>query len=197
MRRLLAINGSYRSGGVMDQAIDVAVQAATLAGARVDIVHLRDYPIEFCRNCRECTQQTGDTPGKCVQNDSMQALIDKIEAADGYILASPTNFHTVTAVFKRFMERLIVYAYWPWGTPAPKFRKSLATKKAILIASCAAPGLLGRLFFTTLKQLKLTAKTIGARPVGSVVIGRTAQQEYPTLSEDARKRVQRLIEQLM
>lgn len=197
MRRLLAINGSYRSGGVMDQAIDVAVQAATLAGARVDIVHLRDYPIEFCRNCRECTQQPGDTPGTCVQNDSMQALIDKIEAADGYILASPTNFHTVTAVFKRFMERLIVYAYWPWGTPAPKFRKSLATKKAILIASCAAPGLLGRLFFTTLKQLKLTAKTIGARPVGSVVIGRTAQQEYPTLSEDARKRVQRLIEQLM
>ena len=197
MRRLLAVNGSYRSGGVMDQAIDVAVQAATLAGVQVDVVNLRDYPIEFCRNCRECTQQPGDTPGTCVQNDSMQALVDKIEAADGYILASPTNFYTVTAVFKRFMERLIVYAYWPWGTPAPKFRKSHATKKAILIASCAAPGLLGGLFFTTLKQLKLTAKTIGARPVGSVVIGRTAQQEHPTLSEDARKRIQRLIEQLM
>ncbi len=197
MGRLLAINGSYRPDGVMDQAIDVAVQAATLAGAQVDVVHLRDYPIEFCRNCRECTQQPGNTPGTCVQNDSMQALIDKIEAADGYILASPTNFYTVTAVFKRFMERLIVYAYWPWGAPAPKFRKSHATKKAILIASCAAPGLLGRLFFTTLKQLKVAAKTIGAKPVGGTFIGHSAQQEHPPLPEQARKRVQRLVEKLM
>lgn len=197
MKHLLVINGSYQPDGVMDQAIDVAVRTATLAGARVEVVHLRDYPIEFCRNCRKCTQQPGSTPGICVQNDSMQALVGKIEVADGYILASPTNFYTVTAVFKRFMERLIVYAYWPWGASAPKFRKQHATKKAILIASCAAPGLLGRLFFSTLKQLKMTAHVIGAKPVGSVVIGRTAQQEYPTLSEVARKRVQRLIEQLM
>lgn len=197
MRQLLAINGSYRPDGVMDQAIDVAVQAATLAGARVEVVQLRDYPIEFCRNCRECTQQPGDAPGTCVQNDSMQALVDKIEAADGYILASPTNFYTVTAVFKRFMERLIVYAYWPWGAPAPKFRKSHTTKKAILIASCAAPGLMGRLFFTTLKQLKMTAHVIGARPVGSTFIGHSAQQEHPLLPEQARKRVQRLVEKLI
>ncbi len=197
MKHLLVINGSYRPDGAMDQAIDAAVQTATLAGARVEVVHLREYPIEFCRNCRECTQQPGNTPGICVQNDSMQALIDKIEAADGYILASPTNFYTVTSVFKRFMERLIVYAYWPWGAPAPKFRKSHATKKAILIASCAAPGLMSRLFFTTLKQLKITAKTIGARPVGSAFIGHSAQQEHPPLPEQAMKRVQRLVEKLM
>ena len=197
MKHLLAINGSYQPGGVMDQAIDVAVQTATLAGARVEVVHLRDYPIEFCRNCRECTQHPGNTPGTCVQSDSMQALIDKIEAADGYILASPTNFYTVTAVFKCFMERLIVYAYWPWGAPAPKFRKSHATKKAILLASCAAPGLLGRLFFTTLKQLKMTAKTIGARPVGSAFIGLTSVQERLSLPEEAKKRVQKLAVKLM
>jgi multimeric flavodoxin WrbA len=197
MRQLLAINGSYRPDGVMDQAIDVAVQAAMSAGSRVEVVHLRDHPIEFCRNCRECTQQPGNTPGTCVRNDSMQALVDKIEAADGYILASPTNFYTVTAVFKRFMERLIVYAYWPWGAPAPKFRKSHATKKAILIASCAAPGLMGRLSFTTLKQLKMTAHVIGAKPVGSTFIGHSAQQEHPPLPEQARKRVQRLVGKLI
>ncbi len=196
MRQLLAINGSYRLGGVMDQAIDVAVQAATLAGTRVEVVHLRDYPIEFCRNCRECTQQPGNAPGTCVQNDSMQALVDKIEAADGYILASPTNFYSVTAVFKRFMERLIVYAYWPKGDAAPKFRKQHATKKAILLASCAAPSLLGRLFFTTLKQLNMTAKVIGARPVGSTFIGLVSAQEHLPLPEKARKRVQRLVEKL-
>lgn len=197
MKHLLAINGSYRPGGIMDQAIDTAVSAATSKGAKIEVVHLRDYTIEFCRNCRECAQQPGEAPGKCVQSDHMQALIDKIEAADGYILASPTNFYSVTAVFKRFMERLAVYAYWPWGAPAPIFRKSRAGKKAILIASCAAPGLMGRLFFSTLKQLRLTAKTIGAKAVGSTFIGFSANQEHATLPQSAKKSIQRLTAKLM
>lgn len=197
MTRLLAINGSYREHGIIDQAIAAAAQAATKAGTEVEIVHLRDYPIEFCRNCRECTQTPGEAPGVCVQRDGMQALIEKIEAADGYILASPTNFSSVTALFKRFMERLVVYAYWPWGTPAPKFRRQQATKRAVLIASSAAPGLMGRLFYTTLKQLKMTAKTLGAKPVGSTFIGLIAQEAQPTLPDRARRRVQGLVEKLL
>ena len=108
-------------------------------------MQLRDYPIEFCRNCRECTQLPGVAPGACVLDDGMRDLVAKIEAADAYILASPTNVYAVTALFKRFMERLIVYAYWPWGAAAPKLRKKLATKRAIAITSSAAPVLLGRL----------------------------------------------------
>ena len=197
MKHLLAINGSYRPDGIMDQAVAAAVQAATSADVQIEVIYLRDYPIEFCLNCRECTQQPGDVPGKCVQDDGMQALVDKIEAADGYILASPTNFYSVTAVFKRFMERLVVYAFWPWGTPAPKFRKLRTNKKAILIASCAAPGLMGRLFYTTLKQLKTTAKTIGARPVGSTFIGLVAKDEHTQLPEHARQRIQKLVAKMM
>ena len=132
-----------------------------------------------------------------MQNDRLQALIEKIEAADGYILASPTNFYSVTAVFKRFMERLIVYTYWPWGAPAPTLRKKQAPKKAILIASSAAPGVMGRLFCATLKQLKMTAKTIGARPVGSTFIGLIANQEHAPLPDRARKRVQQRAERLV
>jgi multimeric flavodoxin WrbA len=41
----------------------------------------------------------------------MATLTQKIETADGIVLASPTNFYTVAALFKRFMERLVVYAY--------------------------------------------------------------------------------------
>lgn len=197
MKHLLAIDGSYRPDGMIDQAVAAAVHAATAAGAGVEVVHLRDYPIEFCRNCRECTQEPGELPGRCVQSDGMQALIDRIEAADGYILASPTNFYCVTAVFKRFMERLVVYAYWPWGSPAPKFRKARAGKKAVLIASCAAPGLMGRLFYTTLKQLKMTAKTIGAKPVGSAFVGLVSQQEHTPLPEPARQRIARLVSRLV
>lgn len=197
MTRLLAINGSYRENGAIDQAVSAAAQAATAAGATVEIIALREVPIEFCLNCRHCTQQPGDAPGECVHEDRMRELVEKIEAADGYILASPTNFYAVTAIFKRFMERLVVYAWWPWGAHAPKFRKRAHDKKAILIASSAAPGPMGRLFYTTLKQLRQTARTIGAKPAGSVFIGSMSQQEHPVLPDRARRQVQDLVGKLL
>ena len=145
MTRILAINGSYRDDGVTDHGVETMTAALTEAGATVEEVRLRDYPIEFCLNCRSCTQQPGDAPGECVHNDGMRGLVEKIEQADGFILAAPTNLGSVTAVFKRFMERLIVYVYWPWGKPAPVFRKAtLPKKKAVIISSSAAPGPMGR-----------------------------------------------------
>ncbi len=119
MRKILVINGAYRAGGITDQAVETTIGVLQSAGAEVEQVLLREYPIGFCLNCRECTQQPGESPGRCVQHDGMQALVDKIDHADGYVLAVPTNFGSATAIFKRLMERLIVYAYWPWGMKAP------------------------------------------------------------------------------
>ena len=197
MTQLLAVNGSYRENGAIDQAVKLAVETASEAGVVIEVVHLRDFPIEFCRNCRQCTQMPGESPAECVQKDRMRELIEKIEAADGYILASPTNFYSVTAVFKRFMERLVVYAYWPWGSDTPKLRKKKPHKRAILIASSAAPGLMGRYFYTTLKQLKMTAQTIGAKPVGSLFIGMMSQQEHPILPDNIQKHIRAKIKKLL
>jgi multimeric flavodoxin WrbA len=181
---ILAINGSYRDDGVTDKTVAVLKQALEDSGEQVEVVLLREYPIEFCLNCRECTQQSGVEPGECVQHDGMQELIKKIESADGYILASPTNFGSVTAIFKRFMERLAVYGYWPWEMNAPKFRKErVKRKKAILVSSSAAPGFLARWVFGTQGQLKMTAQVIGAEVVGTIFTGRIATHRQPNLSE--------------
>ena len=189
MTRIVAINGSYRSGGITDQTVDVMVQAAEQAGARVEVIYLREYPIEFCLNCRACTQQPGEVPGTCVLDDGMQELVNKIEQADGYILACPVNFGTATAVFKRFMERLVVYAYWPWQMNSPEYRKAnAARKKAILVSSCAAPGFIGRWFSGTRKQLNMTAKVIGADGVGILFTGLIAKEFKPKLPEGLRQK---------
>ena len=197
MATLFAIAGSYREDGIIDQAVNVAVQAARKAGASVEVIQLRDFPIEFCRNCRECTQAPGESPGECVQHDRMHELIEKIEAADCFILASPTNFYSVTALFKRFMERLVVYAYWPWGMHAPQFRKKPPQKRALVIASAAAPSFMGRLFYSTLKQLKMTAKTIGAKPVAEVLLGLAAGQPRTRLTERETQRIQLATQKLI
>jgi len=197
MRKILVIAGSYRMGGNIDQAVDIAVQTARAGGAEVDVVQLREVPIEFCLNCRACTQNEGEAPGACVLHDGMHELIDKIERADALILASPTNFYSVTAIFKRFMERLVVYAFWPWGMPAPQMRKQGRNKKALLLASSAAPALWGKLIFSTFRQLALAAKTVGAKPVARVFIGHSALMAQPRLKEADRARVEQATRKLL
>ena len=196
-RKILAINGSYRDGGVTDQAVTSVIEKLEALGSEVEHIKLREYPIGFCRNCRQCMQQPGDAPGTCVLQDSMAELIGKIEAADAYVLAAPTNFSSVTALFKRFAERLAVYGYWPWGKAAPVFRKDKLPKKpAIIISSCAAPGLMGRLTYNTNKSLKIAADTMGAKVVGSIVTGLISQKRKPDLPRRARRKAQVLAQRL-
>lgn len=186
----LAINGSYRDDGCTDRMIAVLRDELRAQGEVVEEIKLRDYPLALCLNCRECTQAPGPQPGQCVHRDGMQALIDKIEQARGLVLASPTNFGSVTAIFKRFMERLVVYAYWPWGQLGPQNRKrGKPLKNAVVLTSSAAPGLLSRLFFQTAKQLKLTAKTVGARPVRVVFVGAISQQPEAMLNRSQVKKL--------
>jgi len=196
--RVLSINGSYRDNGITDQAVDAAVRVLSASGAEVEDIQLRDDQIEFCINCRACTQEPGESPGQCILDDGMSELLEKIEQADGYILASPVNFGSVTAVFKRFMERLIVYAYWPWTANKPVSRKAGSPrKKAILISSCAAPGLLGRWTNSAEKQLKMTAQTIGADSVGTLFTSLIAGDQEMRLPDRAIQRAEALAKKLM
>lgn len=197
MKKILAINGSYRKDGITDQTLEAFARAANTIGAEVEIILLRDYPIEFCRNCRECTQQPGDRPGTCILHDGMEQLIEKIELADGYILASPTTCYSASALFKRFQERLVAYAYWPWDMNAPQLRKAgMPRKKAIVVSSCAAPGPMGKWLYHTHRQLKNTAKAIGAEVVGSIFTGLIAKDPNAALPERVQIKISKMVARL-
>ena len=196
-RHILAINGSYREGGVTDRVVDLMADELRRHDVSVEVLELREQNIEFCLNCRECMQSPGDKAGTCVINDGMHSIIDRIEGADGYVLASPTNFSSATALFKRFSERLAPFGYWPWGAMAPKFRKDREPKKpAILVSSCAAPGLLGRLGFMSLRELRIAARTFGARSRGSLITGLVSRERRPALSARTERKARRLAKRL-
>lgn len=195
--RVLVINGSYRKAGVIDHYCEVIRHALVARGADVDCVTLRDADIEFCTNCRVCMQQPGVAPGPCIFHDAMDDIVARIEASDAFVLASPTNAGSVTALFKRMIERLVVYGYWPWGKAMPALRKAKEPKKkAILLSACAAPGFLGRLAFVSLKQMKAMAKMIGAQTCGTYFGGFHGQQEAAQLTPKQIRRVERLVEKL-
>jgi hypothetical protein len=91
------------------------------------------------------------------------------------------------------MERLVVYAYWPWGMHAPKYRKANAPrKKAILVSSCAAPGFIGRWLYGTHKQLKATTQTVGATAVGTLFTGLISDEPHAKLPDRVLSKIQKL-----
>ena len=131
-KKVVAIVGSYRKGGTIDTAVEAIMAGARDNGAQTHTVYLTEQHIEFCSNCRSCTQTPGPERGKCPQRDDMEPILAEIETADAIVLASPVNCGNVTAIFRRFLERLMGCAYWPWGQSAPTPRSKLRTQKAIL-----------------------------------------------------------------
>ena len=190
-KKIIAIVGTYRKGHTTDSAVDLLLNSAQSLGAETEKIFLLDRHIEFCTNCRSCTQKQIDgLRGKCVHNDDMEAILDKVDLADAIVLASPVNWFNVTALMKRFIERLTCYGYWPWGIGIPKNRIKKLTKKAVLITSSSAPALFGRVFYPgTLFVLKAAANCVGAKVVRKIYIGGVAVEKDQPLPEKYRKQI--------
>ncbi len=56
-KKIVAIVGTYRKGRVIDTAVSEVLRGAEDGGATTQTIYLIDKHIEFCTNCRTCTQQ--------------------------------------------------------------------------------------------------------------------------------------------
>jgi multimeric flavodoxin WrbA len=184
-KKVVGIVGSYRKDRVTDNAVTAVLEGASHAGAETKKIYLVDKHIEFCDNCRACLQEKNiqGSRGKCVHNDDMEDILTEIEQADAIVLGSPINVSTVTALMKRFIERLIVYAYWPWRAKVPKMRTKQKTKKAVIVTSSACPAFIGRVLMpNALSVLKAGANCVGAKVVKKLYFGLVASEQNAGLA---------------
>jgi len=190
--KVVAIVGSYRKDGMIDTAVEAILAGAREKGAATHTIYLTEQHIEFCRNCRTCGQVAGPERGRCPQQDDMEPILQEIEEADAVVLGSPVNCGDVTAIFRRFMERLLGCTFWPWEQAAPRMRVSKSTRKAVLVASSAMPGILIPLFTGAMGALRRAAKMLHAKPVGKMCIGLVAGEPQPVLSARTLERARRI-----
>lgn len=191
-RKIVAILGSYRQDGNLERAAALMLEAARARGAETQVFHLREQHIEFCTNCRTCMQAPGEARGHCVQQDDLETILTAAEGADALILGSPVNCFNTTALFRRFMERLVGFGYWPWGQNAPKARSKRRPRRAVLIATAAMPAFFIPWATGAPRALRLTAGLLGAKIAGKLWIGLAAQQPEARLSAAVRQRAERL-----
>lgn len=115
-------------------------QGATEAGAEVENIFLVKNEIKPCMGCFACWTKT---PGKCVINDDMAELIDKMIDSDIVVYACPVYVGSVTGIMKNFIDRSLPMA-------DPHFKQSAegltchysrhdGEHKVVLMSNCGFP----------------------------------------------------------
>ena len=74
------------------------------AGADTETVFLASKNINHCMGCFNCWTKT---PGKCIQRDDMDILLEKFIQSDIVVLATPLYTDSVSSILKKFLERLL------------------------------------------------------------------------------------------
>lgn len=188
--KILGIVGSYRKNGIIDRMVTEVLSSAEAFGATTNKIYLSDAHIEFCRNCRQCTQEPGAEAGKCIKSDDFSAIMSEWKECDGLVIGAPVNCYNVTAITRKFMERLVCFYYWPWGQAGPIMRSKEKGKRAVLITSSAMPSFMGRLFTGAPRALRFIAETMGAKPVRTLFVGLAAREEHQPLPKNTIRKAQ-------
>lgn len=79
---------------------------------------------------------------------------------------------------------------------APIPESEYTKEKAVLVSSCAAPGIIGRWIYGTHKQLKMTAQTIETDIVSTLFTGLISKEPHPELPEHLQSKIKTLTEKL-
>ena len=100
--KVVAFNGSPRENGNTATMLAVVLEELERQGIETELVHLKG-PLSGCRACFKCREKKN---GRCVQDkDLINQCIEKMVAADGIIIGSPTYFADLTPETKALIDR--------------------------------------------------------------------------------------------
>jgi multimeric flavodoxin WrbA len=97
---ILGISGSPRSGGSTEYLLNEALSVAQERGFQVERLLCSKVMIGYCTGCGECTR--GKT---CPQDDDMLSFYGSFQNADGFIVASPVYFGSISGQLKAIFDR--------------------------------------------------------------------------------------------
>lgn len=101
--KVAAFNGSPRREGNTFHLINHVFKALAKEGVETELVGVGGNLLHGCKACYRCGQTKN---ARCVQEDDIvNSCIEKMRAADGIILGSPTYFADVTPELKALIDR--------------------------------------------------------------------------------------------
>lgn len=119
----LAFSGSPRKKGNTETLLAAVAKGIEAGGGSVEIIRICDVNIGPCIGCGGCAKT-----GRCVIDDDMQMVYDKVLETYNILLASPIYFYALSSQMKMFVDRMqalwsrkqLLVAEKKWNIPADK-----------------------------------------------------------------------------
>ena len=100
--KVIAFNGSPNSNGVSAHGVSIIAAELKKEGIETEIIQIGNLKIQGCLACRKCREL-----GRCViADDPVNECFEKMQKADGIILASPVYYGGIAGTYKSFLDRL-------------------------------------------------------------------------------------------
>jgi len=107
MSKVIILNGSPRPDQCIGTALAEVARTLHADGIETEIIHIGKHGIKGCMACGYC-----ENNGKCVFNDLVNEVIEKLEKADGLVVGSPVYYGSPNGTVISFMDRLFYSAQY-------------------------------------------------------------------------------------
>lgn len=126
--KVLLINGSQHPHGCTYTALQEVENELKKCGIETEMFWCGNKPIMGCLGCSQCLETKRCVYGK----DTVNAFLEKVNDADGFVFGTPVHYAGPSGFIKPFMDRAF------YGKSA-----LFANKPAAAIVSCRRGGALG------------------------------------------------------
>ena len=106
--KVLMLNGSPKAKGNTAFALQEMEKVFLTEGIEVEIVQVGHKDVRGCIACGGCYEK-----GKCVFDDIVNELAEKLKESDGLVVASPVYYASANATLTAVLDRLFYSANYP------------------------------------------------------------------------------------
>ena len=176
--KILGILGSPRKKNTY-KVLQIYEKKFKERGVEFEYLFLKDYQLGFCKGCYVCMRKGEE---KCYNYETVKQIKEKIDAADGIVLASPVFCMQITALMKNFFDHFAYIIHRP----------CYLEKSAILLATTQGTGL-----SASLKYMKTLVKNWGFTVVGELGIRMAHLERRGKPAEKIHKTIDKLTDALI
>lgn len=101
MADIILLSGSPRTNGNTEQVLRACMEEIEKCGLEPGLVTLAGKDVYGCKACYACRGT-----GKCILEDCVNELADKLRRAKGFIYASPVYFGTARGDMMNLLQRI-------------------------------------------------------------------------------------------
>ena len=161
MKILVVLGSPRRNGNSETLARTVVGEMEQQQTNSVEYIHLNKLKIRPCQSCGGCEKTS-----VCVIRDDMDALYEKVDAADRLFLVTPVYFYGPSAQTKAFIDRF--QARWSRKYLLENPFREGEDRKGYLLATAATKG--EKVFDASLLIAKSFFDAINIKFGGSLVV---------------------------